>query len=1143
MKDKQQSTAAMIDPAIAAPSALTWSKHNAIGKENDDNHRPHPRSCHTMTVVGTNAFLFGGMTNYGTDEFDDVTSIRASNEIFRVTLSGKTDIEFLKLNPTGALPLPRWRHSATLFDNNQILVFGGFHTTDHRLNDVWVFDTIGFSWSQPNAKHNAEASMACQLTNSEWGNVPVPRAGHSATLMGDLLYIYGGYGGLGYSRRDLDDLYTLNVLTWTWSKVTPKGSAPEKRSGHQACAVEKKIYIFGGANSAVQFQDLYILDTEVEPPVWSKLASSLPAPTWNLCACSVIAIPTWKIFTFGGITGPLTEYDRMGKSINATAILDTGIGRWQHPKIDGKMPIPRSDCSMAYDAKGSRLFVYGGWNDDWLGDMYSLDVGNIVGPPYAITDMYPNMGPVTGGTDITIVGIDFTNTTNIVVRFGNTRAFVDVPGTFITQTKIACVSPVSKFPPGDVEVRVSLEGDSFTTTYQKFSYFPVTNHSHCVMYGPGLLSGCAINEEVSFMIQARDDNNYNRTTGGDEFSVIINLIGGGEGGENHRLTGVFIEDLENGRYVVTYKPKYAGKYEIRVDFLGTFGGKAGELRGSGITIEFPQKASRENNQMSGDLVLNTLKADVAYLQKYTEEMAKTVLARVRDDGWSSDEQVQALMKIKEALLLIESKAEATTLAVDRCECIINFLLEKNIVLGGLEENLHTSKYLWEKILREAPQIQNKISPMMRAHNSKIKNDIQGYEQHIQAYKNELLKSEFYLYATGTTRALELIKAAQDLQKEEQATCSKMTHVANIFDCVREMDDTNRLMKEIETLLSDFSQLWETNSKVTSVISETKKIRWQHLDSDALEDSAKQLVQSVRKLPKSVRTSDAFIGLDRVVKDFVITCPIVSSLRSPAMRDRHWKELMEVVKHEFVLPTTQPQMPLKSLLELNLQLHVAEVDEITEKASKEAKHEDTLKNLETTWSNVNFTMSFYKDTDVPMVKLEDDIIEQLESDQMAVQSIVSSRYAFFKTQAIEWQKTLGLISDIYQNLSEIQRTWSYLEPLFVGSEEVRKELPEDAKRFQDVDLNVRAILQKAWKMRNVKAACTQNGLLDKLLDLMKKQEQCKKSLSDFLDGKRRQFPRFYFMSEADLLTLLSNSSTPSKVLALVSNSHLTLSVYS
>ena len=72
-----------------------------------------------------------------------------------------------------------------------------------------------------------------------------------------------------------------------------------------------------------------------------------------------------------------------------------------------------------------------------------LDVGNIVGPPYAITDMFPKMGPVTGGTDITIFGIDFVNTPNVVVRFGNHRCSVDVPGVYVSQTRLTCVSPNS----------------------------------------------------------------------------------------------------------------------------------------------------------------------------------------------------------------------------------------------------------------------------------------------------------------------------------------------------------------------------------------------------------------------------------------------------------------------------------------------------------------------------------------------------------------------------------------------------------------------------------------------------------------------------------------------------------------------------
>ena len=53
--------------------------------------------------------------------------------------------------------------------------------------------------------------------------------------------------------------------------------------------------------------------------------------------------------------------------------------------------------------------------------------------------------------------------------------------------------------------------------------------------------------------------------------------------------------------------------------------------------------------------------------------------------------------------------------------------------------------------------------------------------------------------------------------------------------------------------------------------------------------------------------------------------------------------------------------------------------------------------------------------------------------------------------------------------------------------------------------------------------------------------CKKSLADFLDGRRRQFPRYYFTSEADLLDILSNGSVPEKVMVHTSKIYLSTKV--
>ena len=281
--------------------------------------------------------------------------------------------------------------------------------------------------------------------------------------------------------------------------------------------------------------------------------------------------------------------------------------------------------------------------------------------------------------------------------------------------------------------------------------------------------------------------------------------------------------------------------------------------------------------------------------------------------------------------------------------------------------------------------------------------------------------------------------------------------------------------------------------------------------------------------KNVCVAARYAGLDRTIKEFLSTCPLINSLRQPAMRDRHWEELMDVTKKEFSVPSKDANFRLRDLLDLNLHQFSEQVEEITDKATREAKHEETLKTLESTWATIVFGMTLYKNTDVPILKLTEEDNELLEADQLALQGMVSSRYVHFKPQSLEWQGWLGAVSDVTQCLAEIQRTWSYLEPLFIGSDEVKRELPEDAERFATIDKQVREILKTAWATKKVKEACNSPGLLPRLEAMQEQQEVCKKSLSDFLDGKRRLFPRFYFTSEADLLDILSNGSQPARVM--------------
>lgn len=55
-------------------------------------------------------------------------------------------------------------------------------------------------------------------------------------------------------------------------QVSPKGRGPGRRSEHSAAAVDGTMFIIGGRSTTAEFKDMYALDTEVEPPVWTEVS-------------------------------------------------------------------------------------------------------------------------------------------------------------------------------------------------------------------------------------------------------------------------------------------------------------------------------------------------------------------------------------------------------------------------------------------------------------------------------------------------------------------------------------------------------------------------------------------------------------------------------------------------------------------------------------------------------------------------------------------------------------------------------------------------------------------------------------------------------------------------------------------------------
>ena len=73
--------------------------------------------------------------------------------------------------------------------------------------------------------------------------------------------------------------------------------------------------------------------------------------------------------------------------------------------------------------------------------------------------------------------------------------------------------------------------------------------------------------------------------------------------------------------------------------------------------------------------------------------------------------------------------------------------------------------------------------------------------------------------------------------------------------------------------------------------------------------------------------------------------------------------------------------------------------------------------------------------------------------MQLQNLMTSKYiAHFLTEVSTWQKQLSTADSVISIWMEVQRAWSHLESIFIGSDDIRAQLPEDSARFDGVDVD-------------------------------------------------------------------------------------------
>jgi len=95
-------------------------------------------------------------------------------------------------------------------------------------------------------------------------------------------------------------------------------------------------------------------------------------------------------------------------------------------------------------------------------------------------------------------------------------------------------------------------------------------------------------------------------------------------------------------------------------------------------------------------------------------------------------------------------------------------------------------------------------------------------------------------------------------------------------------------------------------------------------------------------------------------------------------------------------------------------------------------------------------------------------------------------------------------------------------IFLTSDDIRRQLPEDTKVFENIDKEFRELMAEVYTHPNIVDTCTPEKY--EILKVWQTGiKKCEKQLKDYLEDKKKFFPRFYFLSDQSLVTILSNGA--------------------
>ncbi|CAH0703556.1 unnamed protein product [Spodoptera exigua] len=407
--------------------------------------------------------------------------------------------------------------------------------------------------------------------------------------------------------------------------------------------------------------------------------------------------------------------------------------------------------------------------------------------------------------------------------------------------------------------------------------------------------------------------------------------------------------------------------------------------------------------------------------------------------------------------------------------------------------------------------------------SQIGKDIMDLMLDVNKLREEVAQPWFYDEKSETDKVL---AALQELQQKLNA-CSAREKQIREWQKIFKIPPAR--LEQLDEAVNDVKLrqlLWQSSKEWNDTYKHWCECPFNKLDVDEIQTITVNFGKVFNQLDKGIPPNKIVPKCKATVDIIKEKLPVISYLRNPALKPRHWVKIEEILHTRF---TPNMELTLQVFEDLHAFQHAEELMEVAGQASSEAGLEALLKKVEEMWASLEFPVILHKDAkDVYVLGGLEEIQACVDESNIHISTILSSRNCGpIKSRVEEWDRNLELFSKTLEEWYTCQQTWMYLEVIF-SAPDIQRQLPNETRLFTMVDKSWKDIMRKLAKVPLAMPATTQPKLYEEFVKNNEMLDQIMKCLEAYLETKRVAFPRFFFLSNDELLEILAQTRNPHAV---------------